>query len=98
MATNLQITPHALSISPTRRYADNVVKGFATSLSIVLSSVVSLFIPSFQFSLTPAFMAGSTLVIAATILYTTLPTPSTDDRRQPLPASYAHGLTELKLV
>jgi UDP-sugar transporter A1/2/3 len=75
-----------------------VVKGFATSLSIVLSSAVSLFIPSFHFSLTPAFLVGSSLVIAATILYSTLPTPAPANRRQAPPPSYDHGLPELKLV
>ena len=45
------------------------MKGFATSLSIILSSCISWFIPAFDFQPTLAFIAGSTLVILATILY-----------------------------
>jgi solute carrier family 35 (UDP-sugar transporter), member A1/2/3 len=53
------------------KYADNVVKGFATSLSIVISSCASWFIPSFDFHPTLTFVGGSSLVIAATALYST---------------------------
>ena len=59
--------------------------GFATSLSIVISSVVSLFIPSFNFSLRPTFLAGSTLVIAATILYSTIPASPKGAAKAPTP-------------
>jgi len=101
-----------LLVALVMKYADNVVKGFATSLSIVLSSAVSLFIPSFHFSLTPTFVAGSSLVIAATILYSTIrpaaPSGNTAGggngrnrhRAEPLPPdeTYAGDLADLKLV
>lgn len=49
------------------RYADNILKGFATSLSIILSCVVSIFL--FHYTITLTFSAGALLVIAAIFLY-----------------------------
>mmetsp|Transcript_19268 Transcript_19268/g.48158 ORF Transcript_19268/g.48158 Transcript_19268/m.48158 type:complete len:262 (+) Transcript_19268:458-1243(+) len=65
----LQVSCGGLLVAFVMLYADNVVKGFATSLSIVLSSLVSWFIPSFNFHPSAAFISGSTLVILATVLY-----------------------------
>ena len=65
----LQVSAGGLLVGLIMRYADNVIKGFATSLSIILSSVLSSFIPAFDFAPSPTFIAGSTLVILATILY-----------------------------
>ena len=70
----LQVSLGGLLVSLVMKYADNVVKGFATSLSIVLSSLASAFIPAFDFQPTAYFVAGSTLVILATILYSS-PSP-----------------------
>uniref|UniRef100_A0A7S3S6Y8 Uncharacterized protein n=1 Tax=Emiliania huxleyi TaxID=2903 RepID=A0A7S3S6Y8_EMIHU len=81
----LQVSLGGLLVALVMKYADNVVKGFATSLSIVISSVVSLFIPSFNFSLRPTFLAGSTLVIAATILYSTIPASPKGAAKAPTP-------------
>tara|TARA_B110001452_G_scaffold254182_1_gene245512 strand:- start:66 stop:473 length:408 start_codon:yes stop_codon:yes gene_type:complete len=71
----LQVSLGGMLVALVMKYADNVVKGFATSLSIVLSSLVSWFIPSFHFAPTIIFSLGSTLVIVATVLY------SSSDRR-----------------
>lgn len=49
------------------KYSDNILKGFATSLSIVLASVASIAL--FDFQVTPSFIAGSSTVLAATWLY-----------------------------
>ncbi|KAJ3159915.1 hypothetical protein HDU86_001179 [Geranomyces michiganensis] len=49
------------------KYADNILKGFATSLSIILSSVASYFL--FDFKLTLMFTIGSSVVLYATHLY-----------------------------
>ncbi|KAI9273701.1 UDP-galactose transporter [Sporodiniella umbellata] len=49
------------------KYADNILKGFATSISIILSSLVSVWLFNFAFS--GAFVLGATLVIYATYLY-----------------------------
>lgn len=71
----LQVSLGGMLVALVMKYADNVVKGFATSLSIVLSSAVSWFIPSFEFAPTAMFSTGSSLVIVATVLY------SSSDRR-----------------
>ena len=49
------------------KYADNILKGFATSLSIVLSSILSVFL--FDYSITLMFTVGGGLVISAVYLY-----------------------------
>ena len=65
----LQVSVGGILVGLIMRYADNVIKGFATSISIVLSSVLSALIPAFDFTPTAAFVAGSALVILATIIY-----------------------------
>ncbi|KAF6765279.1 nucleotide-sugar transporter-domain-containing protein [Ephemerocybe angulata] len=54
------------------KYSDNILKGFATSLSIVISFIASVAL--FHFQVSPTFMLGSSIVLAATYLYNT-PTP-----------------------
>lgn len=49
------------------RYADNILKGFATSISIILSSIVSYWL--FQFEVSITFGLGALLVVYATYLY-----------------------------
>ncbi|KAI9266426.1 UDP-galactose transporter [Phascolomyces articulosus] len=49
------------------KYADNILKGFATSISIILSSLLSVFL--FGFSITGTFVLGAAFVIYATYLY-----------------------------
>ena len=46
---------------------DSIVKGFATSTSIVVSTVASVFL--FGFQVTPAFVAGACLVTVAVVVY-----------------------------
>jgi UDP-sugar transporter A1/2/3 len=57
-----------LVIAAVIKYADNILKGFATSISIILSSVVSYFFLK-DFVPNALFMCGSFLVIAATFIY-----------------------------
>uniref|UniRef100_A0A915CVT4 UDP-N-acetylglucosamine transporter n=1 Tax=Ditylenchus dipsaci TaxID=166011 RepID=A0A915CVT4_9BILA len=57
-----------LVIALVVKYADNILKGFAVSLSILLSSFISWFFLS-DFEPTLAFMAGSAVVIGSTFLY-----------------------------
>ena len=60
------------------KYADNVAKGFATSLSIVGSTAVSRFVPALGGqSRSASFTGGATLVVIATLLYSTAPRTST---------------------
>lgn len=56
-----------LLVAMVIKYADNILKGFATSLSIVLSSILSVFL--FDYSITLMFTVGGGLVISAVYLY-----------------------------
>ncbi|RMZ88928.1 hypothetical protein DV736_g3837, partial [Chaetothyriales sp. CBS 134916] len=62
-----------LIVAMVINYADNILKGFATSLSIILSTVASVFI--FNFVITINFLIGSVLVFFATYLYSMPDTP-----------------------
>jgi UDP-sugar transporter A1/2/3 len=56
-----------LLVAVVVKYADNILKGFATSLAIILSCVVSIYL--FEFHLTFQFVVGASLVIASIFLY-----------------------------
>ncbi|KAH9173627.1 nucleotide-sugar transporter-domain-containing protein [Lactarius sanguifluus] len=49
------------------KYADNIMKGFATSLSIVISFLASVGL--FHFRITASFIVGASVVLTATWLY-----------------------------
>lgn len=49
------------------KYSDNILKGFATSLSIIISFLASVVL--FDFHLTYGFLVGSSTVLAATWMY-----------------------------
>jgi len=49
------------------KYSDNILKGFATSLSIILSFLASVVL--FDFRITPSFIVGSSTVLVATWMY-----------------------------
>ncbi|XP_068995657.1 solute carrier family 35 member A3b isoform X2 [Embiotoca jacksoni] len=57
-----------LVIAVVIKYADNILKGFATSLSIIVSTLISYFLLN-DFHPTGVFFFGAVLVIAATFLY-----------------------------
>ncbi|XP_062285173.1 solute carrier family 35 member A3b [Scomber scombrus] len=57
-----------LVIAVVIKYADNILKGFATSLSIIVSTLISYFLLQ-DFNPTGVFFLGAVLVIAATFLY-----------------------------
>ncbi|KAM8890605.1 solute carrier family 35 member A3a isoform X1 [Synchiropus splendidus] len=57
-----------LVIAAVIKYADNILKGFATSLSIILSTVISYFWLE-DFDPSSVFFFGAILVIFATFLY-----------------------------
>ncbi|XP_034079536.1 LOW QUALITY PROTEIN: solute carrier family 35 member A3a [Gymnodraco acuticeps] len=57
-----------LVIAAVIKYADNILKGFATSLSIILSTLISYFWLQ-DFEPTGVFFVGAMLVITATFLY-----------------------------
>lgn len=56
-----------LLVAVVIKYADNILKGFACSVSIVVSAVAAYFI--FEFEITWAFSFGTALVIMAVYLY-----------------------------
>ncbi|KAI4457949.1 nucleotide-sugar transmembrane transporter [Holotrichia oblita] len=64
-----------LIVAVVVKYADNILKGFATSLAIVISCVASVYIFSFQ--LTFQFSVGALFVIFSIFLYGYVPTPTT---------------------
>ncbi|UYV69794.1 SLC35A2 [Cordylochernes scorpioides] len=72
-----------LMVAMVVKHADNILKGFATSLAIVIACVVSLLF--LDFHLTPVFTLGSTMVIGSIFLYSqpTAPVPalSSPDKR-----------------
>ncbi|KII88171.1 hypothetical protein PLICRDRAFT_161041 [Plicaturopsis crispa FD-325 SS-3] len=49
------------------KYSDNILKGFATSLSIIISFLASVAL--FDFRITPSFVIGSSTVLVATWMY-----------------------------
>lgn len=56
-----------LIVATVVKYADNVLKVFAMSFSIVLSCIVSAFLFDFHPSL--SFLVGASLVVTATVMY-----------------------------
>ncbi|KAG8555939.1 hypothetical protein GDO81_017869 [Engystomops pustulosus] len=64
-----------LVVAAVIKYADNILKGFATSLSIILSTLISYFWLQ-DFVPTSVFFVGAIFVISATFLYGYDPKPS----------------------
>ncbi|XP_023243038.1 UDP-N-acetylglucosamine transporter-like isoform X2 [Centruroides sculpturatus] len=64
-----------LVVATVIKYADNILKGFATSVSIVLSTLCSYYLLG-DFLPTRYFIVGASTVIAATILYSYQWTPT----------------------
>lgn len=56
-----------LLVAVVIKYSDNIMKGFATSLAIVIACIVSMVL--FDFHLTMLFTMGATLVIFAIFIY-----------------------------
>ncbi|CAG0924348.1 unnamed protein product [Notodromas monacha] len=68
-----------LSVAVTLKYADNILKGFATSISIILTAILSHFWLS-DLEINLRFVAGTMLVLWATFEYGL---PSTDPKILP---------------
>lgn len=77
-------------VSVTMKYADNILKGFATSLSIVMSSLVS-WLALGDAAPTLQFVIGASIVIASTFLYGLTPQKENELREcsHPPPTSIA---------
>ncbi|XWS54439.1 hypothetical protein CRYUN_Cryun10bG0089500 [Craigia yunnanensis] len=68
--TTLMILNHALSgiaVSMVMKYADNIVKVYSTSVAMLVTAVVSVFL--FGFHLTLAFFLGATVVSVSVYLH-----------------------------
>ena len=57
-----------LIVAAVVKHADNVLKGFATSISIILSTILSYYLFD-NFNPSTNFYCGATIVIVSTILY-----------------------------
>jgi UDP-sugar transporter A1/2/3 len=58
-----------LLVAAVVKYADNILKSFATSISIVLAAVLSTVL--FDFVITPGFVVGTVMVTVAVFVYST---------------------------
>nr|XP_033322616.1 UDP-N-acetylglucosamine transporter [Megalopta genalis]XP_033322617.1 UDP-N-acetylglucosamine transporter [Megalopta genalis] len=67
-----------LIVAMVVKYADNILKGFATSLAIIISCIASIYL--FDFNLTLQFAVGAVLVICSIFLYGHQPKPTHVDR------------------
>lgn len=56
-----------LLVAVVVKYADNILKGFATSLAIIISCILSIYL--FDFMINLKFIFGTLLVIASVFLY-----------------------------
>jgi len=65
--TVIQNALGGLLVAVVVKYADNILKGFACSLAIIITCVASIFI--FDFSISPQFSMGAALVISSIFLY-----------------------------
>jgi len=67
-----------LIVAMVVKYADNILKGFATSLAIIISCIASIYL--FDFHLSLQFAAGAFLVICSIFLYSYQPKVVTLDK------------------
>lgn len=63
-----------LLVAVVVKFANNILKGFATSMAIVIATVASMFM--FDFQLTPSFFLGASLVIGSVMMYNKPPRAS----------------------
>nr|XP_031863462.1 uncharacterized protein CI109_001338 [Kwoniella shandongensis]KAA5530534.1 hypothetical protein CI109_001338 [Kwoniella shandongensis] len=61
------------------RYSDNIMKGFATSLSIIISFLASVAL--FSYPITLSFVVGASIVLGATYLYNSPSLPQSPPTR-----------------
>nr|XP_040049681.1 UDP-galactose translocator isoform X2 [Gasterosteus aculeatus aculeatus] len=83
-----------LLVAVVVKYADNILKGFATSLSIVVSTVTSVYLFGFQVDL--LFTAGAGLVIGAVYMYSLPKGPSSSSSSSSSASSVTPPTTELE--
>ncbi|XP_071536088.1 UDP-N-acetylglucosamine transporter-like [Panulirus ornatus] len=69
-----------LLVAMVIKYADNILKGFVTSLAIIISTVFSVFM--FGFEITSQFVSGAVLVIGSVFLYSYEPKKPTANPKE----------------
>lgn len=60
-----------LVVAVVIKYADNILKAFATSIAIIVGTIASIFFFGYWPQL--LFVAGATLVISAVVIYSIFP-------------------------
>ena len=80
-----------LIVAVVVKYADNILKGFATSLSIILSCIASVFL--FDYVISLRFTVGALLVIIAIYLYGRPSSSKTSQPTLPLDSSKDSAIT-----
>ena len=55
------------------KYADNVLKGFATSISVVLSCIVASFLFHGESEFNPLFFSGALIVCMSAFIFSSFP-------------------------
>lgn len=58
-----------LLVAVVVKYTDNIMKGFAASISAVLSTVISMNVPAFGFRPQPSFFFGAAIVFTSAYVY-----------------------------
>lgn len=56
-----------LVVAVVVKYADNILKGFATSIATILSTIGSMYL--FSFAVSPLFLFGAVLVLGSAYMY-----------------------------
>lgn len=86
-----------LIVAVVVKYADNVLKVFATSFSIIISCIISAI--WFDFHANMLFIAGTGLVVAATAMYSSPEGRPRTQRKQPaLPTNTTNPAARKSLV
>lgn len=85
-----------LIVAVVVKYADNVLKVFATSFSIIISCVISAIFFDFQASF--MFLVGAGLVVSATIMYSAPEGRSRTARKPVLPVASTNNGARKSLV
>ena len=85
-----------LLVAMVVKYADNILKGFATSLSILFSCTVSYFL--FNFQANAQFSLGAVLVVYSAYIYGSSPAPPPNAKASRLAGSGASSGSLLKIA
>lgn len=81
--TSILITLNAsggLLVAAVIKYGDNILKNFTTACSVILGTIISVYL--FDFQLSAQFAWGSALVVGSAYAYATTPSPATEPSRE----------------